>query len=114
MLFSEFFKGENRSKMGFSVSFTQVLDIREMRLILVGGCLKNVADFYQYSLLGATSEIKGDDSFSPFYFGLIGGMVIAGLSNDLLFKECQTLIVTVINLLTITWNFWDIVYPAHN
>ena len=71
MLFSEFFKGENRSKMGFSVSFTQVLNIPEMGVILIGGCLKNVADFYQYSLLGATSlQIKSNEhSFAPFFFG---------------------------------------------
>ena len=41
-------------------------------------------------------------------------MVMAGLSNDLLFSECQTLVVTAINILMIVWNFWDIVYPAHN
>ena len=93
-----------------------MLSIAEMRLILLGGALKNVADFYQYSLLGATSlQIKSNEhSFAPFYFGQVSGMLLAGLSNDLLFRECQFLVVTTINIVTILWNFWDIVYPEHN
>ena len=43
-LFSDFFKGENRSKLGFRVSFLNVLSMKEMQIILVGGVLKHVAD----------------------------------------------------------------------
>ena len=54
-LFSEFFKGENRSKMGFSVSFMTVLNMREMKIILIGGALKHAADYYMFALCGVTS-----------------------------------------------------------
>ena len=111
-LFSEFFKGENRSKMGFSVSFTRVLSIRETQLILLGGCLKNIADFYEYSLCGITAEElkKNDHNFAPFFIGQVAGMVLAGLSNDLFFKKCQTLVVTIINVLAISWNIFNIIF----
>jgi len=116
MLFSEFFKGENCSKMGFSVSFMSVLTMKEMRIILLGGALKHVADYYQFSLVGATSQLvkHPEYSFAPFFFGQIGGVIIAGLLNDLWFGKCQFLLVTVWNLITMLWNFWDIVSPAHD
>ena len=53
-LFIEFFKGENRSKMGFSVTFSQVLNIYEFKMILAGACFKNVADVYDYVICGSS------------------------------------------------------------
>ena len=41
-------------------------------------------------------------------------MIIAGLTNDLFFNNCQCLLLVIWNLVTILWNFWDMVYPAHN
>lgn len=93
-----------------------MLGIKEMRLILFGGCLRNVANLYQYSLLGATANLikYKNYSFAPFYFGQIAGTTLAGLSNDFLFQNCQTLVVNVMNIFSILWNFWDIIYPNHN
>ena len=73
-LFEEFFKGENRSKMGFSASFIQVLQIPEMRILLIGGALKHAADCYQFALVGYTSTmVKDEDTHSagqiPYFFG---------------------------------------------
>ena len=114
-LFSEFFKGENRSKMGFSVSFISVLGMPEFQVILIGGCLKHMADYFAFSLVGVTSSfVKSTENFAPYFFGQIAGVLIAGLSNDLLFNNCQFLLVTVWNLITILWHLWDIVYPSGN
>ena len=102
--------------MGFSVSFTQVLALREIKIILLGGAFKHVADFYQFSLVGATSVlIKNPEySFAPFFFGQLVGAVLAGVTNDIWFSECQFLLMAIINLLTVLGNLWDIVYPRYD
>ena len=72
-----------------------------MQIILFGGLLRHIADFYEYLLLGATSlQIKYPEyKFTPFFFGQLAGGVIAGLTNDLLFRDCQILVVTTLNLI---------------
>ena len=65
-----FFKGENRSKMGFSVSFLSVLSMKEFQIILIGGCLKHMADYFAFALVGVTSQfIASPDNFAPYFFG---------------------------------------------
>ena len=41
-------------------------------------------------------------------------MLIAGLTNDLLFSNCQFLLVFLWNLGTVLVNFWQIVHPVGN
>ena len=114
-LFSEFFKGENRSKMGFTVSFLSVLCMREFQVIVVGGCLKHMADYFSFGLVGVTSNFqKSSESFAPHFFGQIAGALIAGVTNDFIFNNYQFLLLTVWNMVMIIWNFWDIIYPIHN
>ena len=43
-MFKEFYRAENKSKMGFSVSFFSVLTIPQMQIVLVGGALRHVAN----------------------------------------------------------------------
>ena len=55
-LFKEFYKAENKSKMGFSVSFFSVLTIPEMQIVLLGGALRHVANLFNFALVGVTSS----------------------------------------------------------
>lgn len=91
--------------------------MREFQVILIGGCLKHMADYFAFALVGVTSTFVKDNqtnNFAPYFFGQIAGALIAGLTNDLLFNNYQFLLVTVWNIITILCHFWDIVYPIHN
>ena len=42
------------------------------------------------------------------------GIVLAGVTNDLVFRNYQFLLAVSWNLIEIVWNIWDIVYPYGN
>lgn len=114
-IFSEFFKGEKKTKMGFSVSFLQVLSMRPIQIVLVGGALRHVADYFAFALVGVSSSfLTSTQNFAPYFFGQIGGYLIAGLGNDLLFSNYQFLLMSGWNVFTILWNLWEIIFPNHN
>ena len=74
-----------------------------------------MSDYFSFALVGASAEFwESSENFAPYFFGQIAGGLLAGVTNDFLFNNYQFLLVTVWNLITILWNLWDIIYPAHN
>ena len=74
--------------MGFSVSFVKVLSMRKIQIVLIGGALKHVADYFAFVLVGVSSSfLSSNENFAPYFFGQIGGMFVAGISNDLFFHN---------------------------
>lgn len=81
----------------------------------MGGALRHVADYFAFALVGVSSRfLKTTENFAPYFFGQIGGFLLAGIGNDIFFNKYQFILLTSWNIFTIIWNLWEIIFPNHN
>lgn len=46
--------------------------------------------------------------------GQISGLLIAGLTNDIIFENSSYILVIVWNIVSIFWNLWEIIFASDN
>ena len=92
-----------------------VLTIKEVRLIIMGGMFRHMADYLSFTLVGVTSTgLKTHHNFSPYFFGATAGILLAGVINDTIFRKSQYLVVVIMNTATLLWNVVVALIPKHD
>ena len=81
-----------------------VLQIEEIRMIIISSGLKLMANGISVNEIGASSTFyKNEEQYLPYFFGGCLSMLLGGILHDVLSNGKTYLVIVAINVITITW-----------
>ena len=92
----------------YSVSYSMVYVLPEVKQLLIFGCLRVSADHISELLLGGASIQKDFIDvyqFKPYFYGACCALLISGILHDIIFARSAYLLILSINLIQIIVEF---------
>ena len=104
-----------RGEKSFSVSFLDVLRIKEIQLILVAGGIQHLANFISFAFVGYTKEfLTTSYNYYPYFIGGCVALLVCGVFNDTIFHGKSYFLIFSLNTISITWHVLVIIIKVFN
>ena len=96
--------GSEAGPIQHSSSYLSVFKIKEVKLVIIAGGLKVMANFISFNDIGLTENISNlNDNFYLFFYGGLFALFVSGVTHDTVFNGKSYLMIVILNLVGIVY-----------